>query len=228
MTNTNPQAYRFLPLFSMLYITLMLSVAVLSNNIISIGQGITMAGTLIVPFWFGLSDIITEIYGYKIAKRIVWMAFFCHFIFSFLCQIALLFPHPAFWHGQAGFQEVLGPLLRNTISGFIAYIVSISFNIYLISKWKILLKGKYFWLRSIGASTIGELFFTILAVFMIQYHILPFDQIIRIIITSYSIKVVCSLISAFPANFVVSALKNIEVLPDTNPRFNPFKKDVAL
>lgn len=222
-TNKNPP-YRFLPFLSMLYMTIMLSGAVLSNKIISLAGHISMAGTLFVPLWFILSDIITEIYGYKIARQIVWLAFICHFIFALLCAIAIKTPSPDFWHGQAGYELVLGHLIKVTVSAFIAYIISGTLNIYLLAKWKVLLKGKYFWLRSLGASTIGELIYTVLAVILIQYHVLTFDQIWRIILTSYSIKIIFSLISAFPANMIVFLLKRTEQIPDQQEHLDPFKK----
>ena len=215
--------HKFLPFLCMLYITIMLVVAVLSEKIIIIAGHITMAGTLFIPFWFILSDIITEIYGYKISRQIIWLTFLCHLIFSVACEIALLAPHPAFWQGQKNYEFVLGHLLRITLSAFIAYIASGMLNIYLIAKWKILVKGKYFWLRSFGASTIGELLYTVLAVIMIQFHILTFNQMFQIILTSYSIKVICSLLSAFPANFIVILLKHYEIIPDQEKVKSPFQ-----
>lgn len=224
MPDTKNQPYRYLYFFAMLYLTIMLSVAVLSNKIIIIGHHITMAGTLFIPFWFVLSDIITEIYGYSVARKIIWMSFICHLIFSVLCEIALHINYPSFWQGQAGYEFVLGHLIRITFSGFIAYIISGTINIYLLARWKLLVKGKYFWLRSIGASTIGELIYTVLAVVMIQFHVLTFSQITQIIMTSYTIKIIGSLISAFPANMIVFLLKRIEIFPNTENKLNPFQK----
>src|SRR3990167_5825284 len=148
MPDTMNKPYRYLPFLVMLYMTIITSVSVLSNKIVVIAGHITMAGTLFIPFWFILSDIITEIYGYKISRKIIWLAFFCNFIFSILCLIALAIPSPHFWHGQSAYELVLGDLMRITASGLIAYVISGMLNIYLLVKWKFLLKGRYFWFRS--------------------------------------------------------------------------------
>lgn len=208
----------------MLYITIITIVSVLSNKIIILAGHITMAGTLFIPFWFVLSDIITEIYGYKISRQIIWLAFLCHFLFSILCTIGLNTPSPHFWHGQQAYNLVLGDLIRISASGLIAYIISGTINIYLLAKWKFLLRGRYFWLRSFFASTIGELIYTILAVIMIQYHVLTWAEMEKIIVTSYSIKIICNLLSMFPANMIVYFLRKSEIIPSRDDYINPFKK----
>ena len=223
MPYTHYKPYRYQPFLIMLYMTLITTVSVLSN-IITIDGHITMAGTLVIPFWFILSDIITEIYGYKISRKVIWLAFFCHFIFSVLCTISIHLPPPAFWHEQSAYQLVLGNLIRINLSGLIAYIISGTLNIYLLTRWKFLLKGRYFWLRSFFASTIGELIYTVLAVVMIQYHRLTWGEMKSIIITSYSIKIFCTLCSTYPANLIVNFLKINEVTSYAGDKINPFNK----
>src|SRR3990167_4678275 len=224
MSETSNKPYRYLAMLSMLYMTIIITVCVLSNKIIIIAGHVTMAGTLFIPFWFILSDIITEIYGYKISRQIIWFSFLCLFIFSILCSIALHLSSPHFWHGQSAYNLVLGDATRITASGLVAYIISGSINIYLLVRWKFLLKGKYFLLRSFCASTIGELIYTVLAVVMIQYHVLTCSEMEKIIITSYTIKIICTFLSAFPANFVVSLLRKNEISTDSDDNINPFKK----
>lgn len=220
----NKQLYKFLPFLAMFYVTIMLTTTVFNNKIIILANHITMAGTLFIPLIFIISDVITEIYGYKIARNIVWLAFFCHFIFSALCNIVLKTSFPEFWHGQVSYEFVLGNQFRIISSAFIAYIISSMINIYLISKWKNLINGKYFWIRSLGASTIGEFIYTVIAVTIIQFNTLTLQQIGEIILTSYSIKVFCSIVLVFPASFIIGILKNIEILPASKPQVNPFKK----
>src|SRR3990167_8097557 len=124
MKKTSAQQYKYLPFLTMLYVTIMLAVTVLSNKIIIISSHISMAGTLFIPFFFVLSDIIAEIYGYKMAKKIIWIAFLCHLIFAFLCTIAIHMPSPNFWVGQKSYELVLGNQFRLMFSGFLAYITS--------------------------------------------------------------------------------------------------------
>lgn len=213
---------KYLTFLSMLYMAIMLSVAVYSNKIVIVANHITMAGTIIIPIWFALADVIAEIYGYKAAKKIIWYAFFCQFIFMIISTFLLKVPSPSFWHGAYAYEYVLGALPRLSIVSFFAYIISAILNIYLLTRWQMLIQGKYFWLRSLGSSTIGEFFFTVMAVTAIQYNKLPFADIYKIIATSYSIKVISSIMYAYPATLLVFFLKRSEGLSDNYYNFNPF------
>jgi uncharacterized integral membrane protein (TIGR00697 family) len=208
-----PKYSSYLIFLSMLYICLLFTTAVLTSKIIKIGGTITLAGTVIIPLWFVISDIISEVYGADIAKKIMCYGFACQFIFAVLCTLLIYAPYPQTWHGQNAYEFVLGPLLRISILSVFSFIISGYINIKLISKWKILLKGKYFWLRCLGASTIAELIFTILAVVTMQYHKISTVDMIKIICTSYTIKVISSVIFAFPASIAVYLLKKAENIP---------------
>ena len=83
------------------------------------------------------------------------------FIFAFSCAGMISFKTPSGWAYQESYDQVLGKLPRVAIASFLAIFVGAFINAYAISKWKILLRGRYFWLRSLGASAIGEFIFTI-------------------------------------------------------------------
>jgi len=216
--------YQVFPFLITLYMSIMLTSGLLSDKIIIVMGHITMAGTLVVPLLFIISDIIAEVYGYTIAKRIILWAFISQIIFAGLCTISVHFPSPTNIPHQDTYNYVISSQLRIAGSGFLAYIVSGWLNVYIITKWKFLLKGRYFWLRSIGSSTIAEGIFTVLAVFMIQLGKLPVHDIFAIIVTSYSIKLISSLVAAFPASITVNFIKLIDKTDvyDNLAPFNPF------
>ena len=205
---------KYLILVCMIYLSLLLSTEILTSKIIIIVDTFTtLAGTLIVPVLFITLDIVSEVYGYKTARMLMWYGFFCQFIFSVMCTIFIYAPYPAFWHGQSSYEFVLSPLMRISFFSTLSYVTSSYINIALISKWKISMKGKYFWLRSMGASTIGELLFTIIGVATIQYHRVTFDEMMSIALSSYAIKVIFSIAYAIPANLICYFLKIAEDLP---------------
>lgn len=209
----------------MLYITFMYSSAVLTSKIILFGHSVTLAGVFMVPIVFSLSDIVAELYGYRVAKILVLTAFGCQILFGVICAIFIRLPSPSSWHGEASYQFVLGPLFRISIGSFLAYIFSSLLNVYFISRWKITLKGRYFWLRSIGASTLGEFFFTVMAVFFIQYGKLPTTVILQIIMTSYLVKLCLSVLNSVWATVIVvfAKAKIGEYSESKVDLFSPFK-----
>jgi len=225
LENKSPRQSGYLLFLAMMYVTIMLCSGVLTHRLIQLGPVYTMAGTLVAPLWFTLSDIIAEIYGYKIARKLVWFGFICQTIFAIACNFLIHMPSPNFLDNQNAYSTVLGSILHTCLSAFVAYIFAGFLNIYLISKWKILLMGRYFWLRSLGASTISEFIFTTLAVFFIQVGKLPLNQILTIIMVSYTLKVIYTIVLAFPANLLVFVIKKADGINvyDYSTNFNPFK-----
>jgi len=103
--------------------------------------------------WYYCRDL-----RYKITQFIIITGFLAQTFFVEVCQLVLLAPHPSFFHEQASYEFVLGlSLLRINISGFIAYIVANLANSYILTRWKVLLNWRYFWLRSLGSSTCSEI-----------------------------------------------------------------------
>jgi len=225
LENKNPRQSGYLLFLAMIYLTIMLSSGVLTHRLIQMGPVYTMAGTLIAPLWFTVSDVTAEIYGYKVARKLVWFGFICQAIFAIVCNFLIRIPSPDFLDNQAAYFTVLGSILHTCLSAFVAYVLAGFINIYLISKWKILLTGRYFWLRSLGASTISEFIFTVLAVFLIQMGKLSLSQMLTIMATSYALKVVYAIILAFPANLLTMIIKKADRIDiyDHHTNFNPFK-----
>lgn len=223
--NNSLQQSSYLIFLTMIYLTVMLCSGVLTHRIIQLGSFYTMAGTLVAPLWFTLSDIIAEIYGYRIARKIVWFGFGCQAMFAIACYAIIQIPSPEFINNQIAYSTVLGSMLQTCISAFVAYIIAGFINIYLISRWKILWNGRFFWLRSLGSSTISELIFTVIAVSLIQYDKLPLSKIITIIAVSYSLKIIYAVILAAPANYISLMIKKADEIDvyDFGVNYNPFR-----
>lgn len=206
----NLAAYKFLAIVSMLYMSIMLCNAILTNRYIGTDTSFVLGGSFTSPFFFILGDIIAEIYGYKMAKSMIWMGFACQTIFIIICQIVLNAPHPSFFKDQAIYSFLLGPsLLRINLGGFLAYMVSNLLNAKIITKWKVLVKGKYFWLRSIGASTISEGLYSLIAILLMELNTIPMHDILKVIFLSYIIKLSYSIIFAVPASLLVAYVKRV-------------------
>ena len=223
VTHQDKTGFRYLYVLAMLFLTVMLCDAVTVYKLVDMPFGYTSACAYVFPLWFVLSDIITEVYGQRIARRILWSAFFCEIVFSLACYFLVKLDSPAFWQYQDAFELILGHLPRIIFSSSVAILVSGYLNIYFISKWKIMLRGKYFWLRSIGSSWIGEFFYTFISIFFMMYGMLTFKGLMTAIAWSYLIKAVCTVILAFPANVVATFLK-IKEGTDVYDAYNPFEK----
>ncbi len=206
------KSYKYLIFLAMLSMTIMLSKGILSYRLVEINGYIMQAGQLIAPFWFILCDIIAEVYGYQIAKKIIYAGLICQIIFAFACAELIQLPFPTFWHDNQAYKLVLGDIWRVSLAVLIALTFSGCINIKLITWWKFLTNGRYFWLRCIGASFISELLFSIFSTFVIQYGRQNIQIIIFIILMSIALKLIYSIVLVTPANIVVFYLKKAENL----------------
>ena len=217
--------HKFAVLLSTMYVAALLLTAVLVHKMIQIGSLSISAGTFVFPFSYFFGDVIAEVYGYKISRQLIWSAFICMFIFDIGSAILTHTPPPVGWHYQADYSVVLGPLPRIFLGDFIAMNAGAFINAYMITKFKILTRGKYFWLRSLGSTTVGEGVFTFLAFTIMFLGVTTFKTYIEAMSFSYLFKVCYALLAVYPATLLVRFLKHKERLDvyDYNTNFNPFR-----
>jgi uncharacterized integral membrane protein (TIGR00697 family) len=218
--------YKYLMFLSMLSMTIKLTTVVLIYKIIKIGGFSASASTLIIPIWFILGDLIAEVYGYKTAKQVIWIAMFCQLLFALLCSVSVTLPSPFGWPDQEIYTVVFQKLPRVVFSSIFAILLGAFINAYIITRWKILLKGKYFLLRCLGASAIGELIFTISAYLIEFFGMVSLSHIFQLMIVSYSIKLILNLFFSIPVASLANWLKTVEKIDvdDFKFKFNPFSK----
>ena len=226
MNSQLPRAqYKYLTMISMVYITIMLAGNILTYKFVH-ALGITLiAGSLLTPLWFVIGDIVTEVYGYAAYRRLIWQALICSALFTLLCLLLVILPSPIDWHYQSHFDYILLKLPRILLSSVLGIFVGSFLNSYVISKWKILIHGKYFWIRSVGSSAMGELIFTVITMTTIMLGEVSFSQMIQFILISYLLKLTLSSILAAPSVLITRSLKHSEQVDvyDHNVNFNPFK-----
>lgn len=212
-------------LLSMIYITLILIANVLIYKIVQIGPFTFTVGSFVTPFWFVITDIVAEVYGYHLVRKLIWSGIICGLLFTIVCAVLIQLPSPSLWPHQHSYDQVLGKLPRILV-GYVAGVMTGAFiNTYLITKWKILTHGKYFWLRSVGSSMTGQLVFTIVTITFDLLGILSFADIIKLILISMTIKLIVTPLLAVPSSMVVYYLKKFERIDiyDYHTDFNPFK-----
>lgn len=206
-----------------LFATALLINMALMNRLISIGPLLFNAGALIFPLIFVIADIIAEIYGYKTSKLLIYSGLPAVIIFVLVILLTSYLPAPPYWNNQAAFHTVFGSSLIVDLVSIISTIIGLSVNARLLTKWKILLCGKYFWLRSIGSSFIGDLV-QIIATSMVAFLLISSDhQVIHIMLSVIFYRFVFAAVMSFPANIVVLILKKAEGNNNLqNYQFNPF------
>ena len=210
------KTYDYLLLIVMIYMAIDLSSMVFAYKIIEIGPIVSAASSLIFPLTYSIMDIIAEVYGYRTAKKIIWYAFACDFIFATLV-LAISHIPSASQSETVVYIQVLGPLLRAVAAQTIGVLSGAFINIHLISKWKIMTNGRYFWLRSIGSSTIGEAIMLVISVFIALLGVLSISKIFQLIIYTYIYKIIFAIVAAPFISIIAAMLKT--KIGNQNPNF---------
>lgn len=204
----------FLNYLSMLQISIMLCSSVLMYKPIDFGLGVAPAAILVTPLWFILSDVLAEVYGLSVSRKILLWGFLCQLLFSTICFVVIRSPSPAYWDGNTAANLILGHLLHVTIAVFAGIVIAGYLNIYFLSKWRILLRGRYFWIRSMGAALVGEAIYSVIAVILIQIGNVPLINIPQIIFISILFKIIFLIAYSVPANFLVFYIRHVEKIPE--------------
>lgn len=181
--------------------------------------GITFASSSIMfPLTYSIMDVITEVYGKSNAKKIIWYGLFCDAIFVISSFFVANIPSTSQTSTSAYFL-VFGMLPRSLIAQTAGVLVGEQINVYLISKMKILTDGKHFWLRSIGASTLGEFFMLIISVLIALKGVLPNNEIYKLILFTYFYKIAFAIIISPFIAILAFFLKNLFGEDDKNKKF---------
>ena len=208
-----------------LYITMALVSLVLGFKVVHFGHFLISGAAFVLPFRYLLGDVLAEIYGYHVAKRQIWNLLLVCFVFSLIAKAVIALPSPAYWTHQAAFDFVLGKAFHVFVVASLGFLVGAMLNIYVLSRFRIMLKGRYFIIRSFFASIVGELTQYIIALSILYYSIFPPLKIAQLIFSDYLTQILfVSILTPF-ATILVIWLKQVDPLRVDSETidFDPFK-----
>ena len=151
----------YLIILGMLYATIFFSSFVLGYRVVNFYGHIFCASVFIFPLLFPINDSIAEIFGVKVTYLMIAATIVCEFLFSFITYSIALLPAPANWPNQEMYSTLTSGFTHIAVADSCSLAISFFINSYCINKWGIKLSGKGFFIRSLGATAIGELIFTI-------------------------------------------------------------------
>ena len=201
---------RFIFLFAALYAISLFATQFLSYKIVSVGPYVMSAATFAVPVWYLIGDIITEIYGYEVTKKLIIGSIIACIFFSIFLEFLIVLPSPATWTHQKDFDYVVGSIARVALANAMGSLIGGVVNSFALAKWKLLLKGKYFAIRSLGSSIIGQIIFIVLALPIVFWGKVSMTEMLQIMMASLIIKIIILLVGVYPTSLVVLILKTID------------------
>ena len=230
--------YRYLGIITVLSVTVLIASNVASSaKIVDLGFslfGIPMAfdgGAFIFPLSYILGDIVTEVYGFKSSRKVIWKGFAAMALFSVIFFILQRLPGEAEWEGYAGsaaYSAILGGISSGgiTIASLTAYLVGEFTNAMTLSRIKVAMKGKLLWVRTIASTLIGQLLDTVIFVTIATLlGVFPWELFMTLVLTNYIFKCLTEAVLTPATYLTVKKLKKAENADvyDKDISFNPFK-----
>lgn len=184
----------------------------------------TDAGTLVFPLTFLLSDLITEVYGYKFARRAIWCGFLFNAIFLIYSQVVIHLPSPNYPTNNALFDTILSTNARIIIASTLSYFCSEPLNSFILAKLKIKTQGRYMGLRFVMSTIIASGFDSLLFGTFAFYQTMSNHHLINLIGTMWLIKVLIEIVGLPLSLYLAKKLKNLEKadIYDSETRFTLF------
>ena len=217
--------YKYYPYIMALFVAILIISNVASTKILKIGLFSFDGGTILFPLSYIFGDILTEVYGYARARRVIWMGFFCAALAAFIFFIVQVLPPASGWENQGAYEKILGLTPRIVAASLIAYFIGEFSNSFTLAKMKILTKGRWLWTRTIGSTLVGEFVDTVLFVAIAFLGAFDFNLLITVFISNYIFKVGFEVIATPITYQVVRFLKKSEGVDyyDHKTKFNPFR-----
>ena len=183
-----------------LFVTLYLVSNIMAVKVISIaGCFYFDAGTITFPFAYMLGDVLTEIWGYRTAKKIIWLTFVCNIVMVLCTQMGVWLPSPDYLaETEAAYNHLFSYVPRIVIGSLVGFLLGELSNAWLMEKIKEKTKGKRLWVRTIGSSAIAYLFDSLPFVLIAFLGIVSTHDLLLMIAFQYGAKLLIEAVFGTP------------------------------
>lgn len=213
-------------------------VVLLLSNIIGAAKGSVVhlfgyplefgAGILFFPLSYILDDVLTEVYGYARARRVVWAAGVALVFMAAMAWVVVQMPPAPWWKGQAAYEEVFGMSWRIVLASLTAFWAGDLVNSFILAKMKILTEGRWLWMRTIGSTIFGEGVDSLIFYPIAFIGIWPTEQVFSVLAMNWVLKVGWEVVLTPATYAIVGFLKRAEGVDvyDEGTDFTPFDTSV--
>ncbi len=219
------KSFKYIDFITAAFASVLLLSNIASSKIASIGGISFDAGTILFPLAYIFGDILTEVYGYARARRVIWIGFAMNVLMVATFWVVGKLPADATWGLQDSYMSILGVIPRIVLGSLVAYLVGEFINSFVLSKMKVKSRGKHFWARALGSTVLGQFFDTTIFLLIAFAGVLPWDLIWTIWCVNYIFKIAVELV-LLPVTYKITRLlkqkEETDVL-DAQANYNPFQ-----
>lgn len=221
--------YKSLPFLTGLFVAILLISNIASVKLVQFGAFTFDGGTLLFPISYIFSDVFTEVFGFRIARRTIWIGILVQLLAVSVFAVVGFLPSSTEWDGQVAYMTVLSTTIRIVAASMIAFLFGSWSNDVLLSLMKRWSQGKHLWMRTIGSTLVGEGIDTILFCLIAFLGTVSFPLLVTIILSNYLLKVGIEVVVTPVTYFICKKLKRYEGVDiiDNHTDYNPFSVRVS-
>jgi queuosine precursor transporter len=207
---------------------LLLSNLIGAAKLADVGGFVFGAGILFFPLGYVIGDVLTEVYGYARARRVIWAGFAGLVFMAVMSWVVVALPPAAGWEGQAAYESVFGQVWRIVFASITAFWVGEFVNSYVMARMKIWTGGKHLWSRTIGSTVVGQGVDSLIFYPLAFWGVWNNEQVVTVMVTNWLLKVFWEAALTPVTYAVVGWLKRKEGVDifDEGTNFSPFKTRV--
>ena len=222
--NSEPKM-KYFSIISSIFVAVLIISNTVASKLFALGPFIWTGAIVVFPISYIFGDILTEVYGYKRSRRVIWTGFGCLIFMALVYWIVGLFPPASVWNNQEAYLAILGITPRIVLASIVGYFAGEFSNSYVLSKLKIVTSGKHLWSRTIGSTIVGEGVDTVLFASIAFGGLIPLSILGIAIISGYMFKVIYEIIATPVTYALVRFLKRKEGIDvyDYGTNYNPFR-----
>lgn len=229
--------YRYFDLIMAVFVTVLV-VSNIASSAKIVDWGVNLlglplafdAGTILFPISYVFGDILTEVYGYRRSRRVIWVGFACLALSAVIFWIVSAMPGEATWQGYAGdaaYSAILGGMSTGGIvlGSLTGYLVGEFTNSFILAKLKVITEGRWLWLRTISSTLFGQFVDTVMFVVVASVlGVFPWSLFLTLTVSNYLFKCGVEALMTPVTYLVVATLKQVENEDyyDRDTNFNPF------
>jgi queuosine precursor transporter len=216
--------YQYFDILVAFFVGVLLISNIASTKILSLWKFTFDGGTILFPLSYIFGDILTEVYGFRQSRRVIWLGFIIALLMSLVFYIVQLLPSAADWPNQKAFEAILGFVPRIVCASLLAYFVGEFSNSFILSRLKIYTQGRFLWTRTIGSTLVGEGIDTAVFCLVAFYGVLSSNALGAVIISNYIFKCSVEILFTPVTYIIVDFLKKNENedVYDFGINYNPF------
>jgi uncharacterized integral membrane protein (TIGR00697 family) len=230
-TARTPATVRISPLLltlSGLFIAVLLTSNLIAVKLVAFGPLTLPAAVIVFPLSYLFGDVLTEVYGYSITRRVIWLGFVCNLVFVLFILAAGALPGAAgLWTAsdQSAYYRILGFAPRLLVASFVAYVAGEFLNSFVMARLKVLTQGRWLWTRTIGSTLVGQGVDSAIFISGAFLGVLPAGVLLRTILNQWGFKTAYEIVATPLTYAVVAFLKRQERQDpfDFDTDFNPFR-----